>query len=509
MASSMNKNIRYDPYVENISEIIGINFGLFGNKMVSKHTCLKNDPSGITIPETYSGNKTITGGILDSRLGVIDPQSICGTCRESFDLCPGHFGHIQLGKPVFNLILLEYVKNILNVICIKCSKVLIKNDLDINKIMEIGQGKSRFTYLKKLVKNVKVCPHPTCNAIVPNLVINKSYDHLQIEVHTKSENEENLKDKNKKDIYILTVDTIYSILRNISDEHCYIMGIDPTKSRPEEMIIDIFPVPPLQVRPSVKKDPKSSSEMDDDLIHVLAQIIKINEKLKENKESGIDTVISKKHVYSLLTMHISTYIDNADPYTSNKVGLRNNKEVKSITARLKGKEGRMRNNLMGKRVNYSARTVITSDPNISIHHVGIPLTIAMILTYSEYVTENNIESLSKLVKNGPFKYPGANYVKKNLSTEYGRIDIRNYNLKIGDVRNTIKLNIGDIVERHLINNDIVLFNRQPSLHKMSMMGHLCHIILDKFMTTFRLNVNITEPYNADFDGHNADFELVF
>jgi DNA-directed RNA polymerase II subunit RPB1 len=374
---------------------------------------------------------------------------------------------------------------------------LIKEDTDIDDIMNIPQGKARFTYFKKLVKNIKVCPRPTCNAIVPNLVINKAYDRLQIEVHTKSDNEE---DKNKKDIYILTVDTIYSILRNISDEDCEIIGINPKKSRPEEMIIDVFPVPALQVRPSVKKDPKSTSEMDDDLIHSLAQIIKMNEKLKEKKESGIDTVSTKRDIYSFLTLHISTYIDNSDPYTSNKSHLRNNKEIKSITARLKGKEGRMRNNLMGKRVNYSARTVITSDPNISIHHVGIPLNVAMILTYSEYVSESNIEALTKLVRNGPYKYPGANYVKKNISNEYGTIDIRSCNLKVGDIRNTIQLKVGDIVDRHLINGDIVLFNRQPSLHKMSMMGHICHIIPDRNMTTFRLNVNITEPYNADFDG---------
>jgi DNA-directed RNA polymerase II subunit RPB1 len=133
--------------------------------------------------------------------------------------------------------------------------------------------------------------------------------------------------------------------------------------------------------------------------------------------------------------------------------------VKSIRARLKGKEGRLRGNLMGKRVDFSARTVITGDPNIALDEVGVPHSIARNLTYPERVTPYNVEYLRQLVANGPDLYPGARYI---LRDNGDRIDLR-YN-KSG----TIALQYGWIVERHLKDGDLVLFNRQPSLHKMSM-----------------------------------------
>lgn len=133
--------------------------------------------------------------------------------------------------------------------------------------------------------------------------------------------------------------------------------------------------------------------------------------------------------------------------------------VKSIRARLKGKEGRLRGNLMGKRVDFSARTVITGDPNIALDEVGVPFSIARNLTYPERVTPYNIGYLQDLVRNGPNEYPGARYVVRDTGD---RIDLR-YNKRADTF-----LQYGWIVERHLKDGDLVLFNRQPSLHKMSM-----------------------------------------
>lgn len=155
-------------------------------------------------------------------------------------------------------------------------------------------------------------------------------------------------------------------------------------------------------------------------------------------------------------------------------------------------------NLMGKRVDLSGRTVITSDPNIALNEVGVPLIIAKNLTYPEIVTKHNIKYLKQLVKNGRRVYPGANYVIKNTVDSEGNEAKYIYHLKYTE--KTIPLKLGDIVERHLVNGDIVLFNRQPSLHKMSMMGHECHIINNPALLTFRVNVSVTDPYNADFDG---------
>ena len=133
--------------------------------------------------------------------------------------------------------------------------------------------------------------------------------------------------------------------------------------------------------------------------------------------------------------------------------------IKSIRARLKGKEGRLRGNLMGKRVNFSARTVITGDPNIDLDEVGVPRSIALNLTYPERVTPYNLDYLTDLVRRGPDEHPGARYITKETGE---RSDLRYVKGQ------EIHLQYGWIVERHLKDGDLVLFNRQPSLHKMSM-----------------------------------------
>ena len=154
-----------------------------------------------------------------------------------------------------------------------------------------------------------------------------------------------------------------------------------------------------------------------------------------------------------------------------------------------GKSGRVRGNLMGKRVDYSARSVITPDANLGIRELGVPKKIAMNITFPLCVNERNKAFLTKLVLNGPTKYPGANVLERKSG--------ENISLKYVD-RNTIDLNIGDVVHRHMLDGDPVLFNRQPTLHRMSMMCHIARIMNEG--NTFRMNVADTKPYNADFDG---------
>ena len=170
--------------------------------------------------------------------------------------------------------------------------------------------------------------------------------------------------------------------------------------------------------------------------------------------------------------------------------------LKSIKARLKGKEGRLRGNLMGKRVDFSARTVITPDPNLSLDEVGVPRSIARTMTVCETVTPFNIEKLQKLVQNGPTEHPGARYVIRDDGT---RIDLR-YARRAGE----LVLQKGFKVERHINDGDVVIFNRQPSLHKMSMMGHRVRVMP---YSTFRLNLSVTTPYNADFDGDEMNMHV--
>ncbi|KAF3949861.1 hypothetical protein CMV_024317 [Castanea mollissima] len=173
--------------------------------------------------------------------------------------------------------------------------------------------------------------------------------------------------------------------------------------------------------------------------------------------------------------------------------------IKSICSRLKAKEGRIRGNLMGKRVDFSARTVITPDPNINIDELGVPWSIALNLTYPETVTPCNIERLKELVEYGPHPPPGKTGAKYIIRDDGQRLDLR-YLKKSSDHH----LELGYKVERHLNDGDFLLFNHQPSFHKMSIMGHRIKIMP---YSTFCLNLSVTSPYNADFDGDEMNMHV--
>ncbi|MCO5599891.1 hypothetical protein L7F22_053998 [Adiantum nelumboides] len=232
---------------------------------------------------------------------------------------------------------------------------------------------------------------------------------------------------------------------------------------------------------------------EDDLTYKLADIIKASTQLKKFEQEGAPPHIVGEFE-DLVQYHCATYMDNdiaGIPQAMQKSG----RPVKSIRARLKGKEGRLRGNLMGKRVDFSARTVITGDPNLELDQVGVPKSIARNLTYPEKVTPYNISYLSELVRNGPNEWPGAKYVVRDTGE---RIDLK-YNR-----RADMALQFGWTVERHLKDGDYVLFNRQPSLHKMSMMSHRVKLM---DFSTFRLNLSVTPPYNADFDGDEMNLHV--
>jgi DNA-directed RNA polymerase III subunit RPC1 len=161
--------------------------------------------------------------------------------------------------------------------------------------------------------------------------------------------------------------------------------------------------------------------------------------------------------WEFLQLSVAMYINSELPGVPSQVG---QKPIRGFCQRLKGKQGRFRGNLSGKRVDFSARTVISPDPNLRIDEVAVPERVAKILTYPERVTSFNIDRLRKAVRNGCDIHPGANYVTA------GSNGFKKY-LKFGN-RGAIAdgLKYGDTVERHIVDGDIVLFNRQPSLHKV-------------------------------------------
>ena len=476
-----------------------IELNIFGNTEVKSYSVVsKEDSLGIIHPETHDNNEPKRRGLIDLRLGITDNSHTCATCNLKMNECPGHFGHTEFAEEVIHWGFKDYIKGVLGCICIKCSKFLIfKNENLITDLMKIKKGKLRYEEAKKLTNNIILCQE--CGASVPKIKMEIKNAGIQYYAeYATITGENNIIEDKKKKKQLLSAKNIFDIFTNIEVEHSKFLGMDSSKSAVQDMIIKNFPIPPVAIRPSVRSDILTNGSSEDTLNNKLSDILKANARLRTNINNGGSTEAELKYnpdYLAFLQYHVFVYFDNETnlPKAELKSCAR---PIKSISERLKGKTGRIRSNLMGKRVNYCARTVITSDPNLSLDELGVPIKIAMNVTFPEYVTQYNIDSLAKLVRNGRNIYPGANCwatKRGNLNNKYIYRDLRYVN-------KDIKLNYGDIVERHLVDGDPVLFNRQPTLHKMSMMCHRIKVINNDKFSTFRLNVSTTNPYNADFDG---------
>ena len=458
--------------------------------VMSPETIERKSVCEIVSTDTYSVNEPIIGGLFDSRMGVIENDKICKTCNQKNTFCPGHFGHIKLAKPVFYIQFFDIVRKILKCVCFRCSRILIDpENPTVQKMMNKKFSRQkRFDFLYKCCSKIKRCGQENkdgCGAKLPHKTIKENIGKIVME--WKDE------DTVKKIVY--NAEDILIILKRITDDDSTILGFPPSINRPENLICTVFPVPPPSVRPSVRND--TGQRCEDDLTHKLCDIIKTNNTLKQKLDRDNVNVEQIDYWYILLQFHIATFVDNQIPGIP-PAKQRTGRPLRSLTERLKSKEGRIRGNLMGKRVDFSARSVITPDPNIDIDELGVPLKIAMNLTFPEIVNAHNIDELYKLVYNGNDTYPGAKYIRKNDGTGYRTIRLKN--LK----KEQIVLNYGDIVDRHLRNGDYVLFNRQPSLHKMSMMAHKVRVMS---YDTFRLNVCCTPSYNADYDGDEMNMHV--
>lgn len=302
-------------------------------------------------------------------------------------------------------------------------------------------------------------------------------------------------DEGGLDKRVITPQMALTVFRNISEEDLHRMGLNVDYARPEWMVLTVLPVPPPAVRPSISVDGTSQGmRSEDDLTYKLSDIIRANGNVRRCEQEGLPQHVVEEF-FNLLQYHVATYMDNdiaGLPRAIQKSG----RPLKAIRARLKSKEGRLRGNLMGKRVDFSARTVITGDPNLDLDQVGCPISTAKILTFPERVTVYNIHKMTELVRAGPDVHPGAKHI---IREDGSRIDIR-YHKRSEE----IQLQLGWIVERHIVDGDYIIFNRQPSLHKESMMGHRVKVMP---YSTFRLNLSVTSPYNADFDGDEMNMHV--
>lgn len=476
-------------YDRDIEKVTGIQFGVMGGKEILERSVVP-----IFKSDAINNNMPVANGLYDSRMGVIEMGQVCPTCHQKNTFCPGHFGHIQLHKPVFSIQFFNMTRRLLRCVCVRCSKLLVNPESDeVKAILNKKYSRQRrWDLMYKILNKKKRCGQDTsdgCGTKIPKIT---RENMLRIGLEWKDDSSTKMNQVVNKQV--LNAEDVLAIFRRISDRDAEILGFSPKFNRPEWMICTVFPVPPPSVRPSVRND--TGMRQEDDLTHKLSEIVKHNNMLgKELEKKTEKNSVKEQNLLMLLQWSVATMIDNTTPSLAPAKQMRTNRNMRSIIERLKSKEGRIRGNLMGKRVDFSSRSVITPDPNIRMDQLGVPYKIAMNLTFPEIVNAYNIDTLQELVNNGPDIYPGAKSVRrKNGAT---------YRLKSRSDKVTV-LEIGDVVDRHLQNDDVCLFNRQPSLHRMSMMAH--YIVVMPY-NTFRMNVTVTPCYNADFDGDECNMHI--
>ena len=459
------------------SRIIGIQFSILSPDEIRKNSVVE-----VTSRDTYINNKPVIGGLFDPRMGVLDPGTLCPTDGHSYINTPGYFGHIEMARPVFFTQHLKEIMKISKCVCFKCSKLLINKSQHMHVLKMTAED--RWEYVSKLAAKVRRCGEKTddgCGCKQPDKIKLEEMASL----YATWDNIENENGESGGVNMKLTPELVLKNFKRISDDDVHFMGFNPTWSRPDWMICQVLPVPPPSVRPSVKHDAQHRSE--DDLTHIYSNVLKTNKDLQDKIQSGASVNVIEG--LTKLLQYFVAMIANNKTKGAAPLAQRSGRPFKCISSRLNGKTGRIRGNGMGKRVDHCARSVITGDPNISIRQLGIPLKVAKNLTKPITVNAMNRDFLRKLVQNGPEVYPGAKVLERKSG---GSISLRYVD------RNSIVLEDGDTVHRHMMDGDAVLFNRQPSLHRMSMMCHIAKIM--KKGDTFRLNVAVTRPYNADFDG---------
>nr|WPS94681.1 DNA-directed RNA polymerase III subunit RPC1 [Naematelia aurantialba] len=462
---------------------------------------------------------TAPHGVLDNHLGPNEKKQFCTTCGEDATRCVGHYGYIKLALPVFHIGYFRPTINMLSCICKTCARILLPHEQRASLLARFRRPNietlQRNATMKQVISSCKkqtICQYcGSHNGTVikagPFRISHAPYRAAKL----AREKEQKLEDfaavvKEDKSTLEGAVNMLEDInplkaldlFKRVTAEDAELLALHPDVGRPEDYIWQYISVPPPCIRPSVASE---SGNNEDDLTQKLSEIVALNRNLQINMEQGqgIDKILS---TWEVLGNTVALYINSQAPGI---VPAGNAKPMRGFVQRLKGKQGRFRGNLSGKRVDFSGRTVIGPDPNLRIDEVAVPEKVAIKLSYPERVTDYNIAAMRQAVLNGPRLHPGANQVE--TTSPFGhryRVALSYHKDKQSLARQARMLKIGDVVHRHVRNGDIVLFNRQPSLHKLSIM---CHRVRVRPWRTFRLNECVCNPYNADFDGDEMNLHV--
>jgi len=505
--------------------IAGVSFSIDGPEEIERESVVQVKETSI-----YQKNVPREGGVADHRMGTVDRRIPCGTCKQDVQGCNGHFGHIVLPIPCYSAFFLVTVMKILRSVCFFCSRLLItthyvdpesgrrKKNPKVSAILRKFEGALRFSAITKLARTKAQCPH--CQAFQPSyskhvaqktfaLDMEWSEDSMkqwdpptEEDVPNAEERRKITKQREEEKAMAtkpFTAIDAYNILKHMHPDDITLMGMDPQVMHPKKFMITVLKVPPPVIRPSVVASEGSRSRGQNDLTRKLLEIIKqchlFENLMKEHPgvfEKTGDLPRDVQYAVAELQYHVATYMSN--PIRGLKVSTtRSGAPLKGLQQRIKGKGGRIRGNLTGKRVDFSSRTVVSPDPNLDIDQVGIPIRIAQILTIEETVAPFNIEKLQQRVLVGAKNVKGAHTVTLKLPNGASKTIYLEFTG--AEDRARIRLEYGQTVERYLQDNDYVIFNRQPSLHKKSLMAHRVKIM--PVGDTFRLNLSCTSKCFAD------------
>jgi len=495
-------------------EISSITFGIFSKKEILDMSVCKID----------NPKKTGYNTVYDERLGSINSLKNCETCGETAMLCNGHFGHIEFNEMIIHPLFYKRVISYLNCICSSCNRlILLKTQIYLSGLNRF-RGELRFKKIEEKLKKVIMCCHDDCKT-------RKSTYKWNVTDNTICKIMED--DEKNNNIIIMSTQEIFEIFDCIQDSDVELLGFNPNSVHPRNFIIQVLPVLPTCARPYVKA---GSNICDDDLTNQYIEIIKINNHLGELENmKGKSSYETKKQKYiASLNFRVKTTFNNSHCKAKHST---NGRPIKGIKERLAGKNGQIRCNLMGKRCNQTGRTVIGPEPTLRLGELAVPRDMAEILTIPVRATQFNLVELQGLINRGDVNY----LIKPDGKT---RINLKRYRrgsrLLLGDIirRNGKEIKIesekelvrsgdvvirngkilekilpanrdyllreGWIVERKLQNGDYVLLNRQPTLHRASMMA--MRVVL-KPHKTLRMNLAITKPFNADFDGDEMNLHV--
>jgi len=400
----------------------------------------------VTTSELYEDNVPCKGGLRDPRFGVNSRHGRCTACGKMWSGCSGHFGHYELPLPCYHIGWVVEVLWWLRRTCHHCAAV---HTTPVKKCQTCNNALPKVTKVDATTLNISIPGKPTRQLLAP-------------EAH--------------------------AWLSRISDEDVLLHNTSGRAFHPSWLVLTVLPIPPNAVRPSPTRDGEEVRG-EDDLTRRLIYLLRVAKSCKQVIDADEITIV-REHAAQRVQDAIHMYLDQTrmpSKYKNSK-----NSRQKSISERLRGKQGRIRGSLMGKRCNYTARTVITGDAMMDMRDVGVPKQVAETLTVVEHVNRFNYDTIREMVSK---QDPRIRYV---INKDGVRFDQRT-------VRGQADVQVGWSVERQLRDGDLVLFNRQPSLHKMSIMCHRAKIMTGK---TFRLNLTCTTPYNADFDGDEMNLHAL-